>query len=180
MTRKRSTTLPLGTISEGTLRPEDLIPAYLDALESIRLTAHERKQVASIRREFEQTQALKPEEEVTDPLNADLIDELANYLEAHCPDYAYFGTLEGDGACFGVRANIEQLQEDAVDHDRYLSATDSRTRYANVVKVNAGDAFPTPRPGQPTITHLMEVNDHGNVTLYRRAGTRWIEVWGVV
>src|SRR5690606_2062861 len=48
----RSTTLPLGVISEGTLRPEDLIPAYLDALDGIRLTKAERGNLNRVRGEW--------------------------------------------------------------------------------------------------------------------------------
>jgi hypothetical protein len=34
--------------------------------------------------------------------------------------------------------------------------------------------------GNTDLTHWLHANDHGNATLYRRAGRRWIEVWAVV
>ena len=155
---RKPTTLPLGTISEGTLRPEDLIPAYLDALAGIRLTSAERKETriiqAHVDRDYEY-----PETEDWDADEAkdwDL-EALQDILSNHTPDYAYFGSLEGDGACFGVWASIDQLTDNGIERGDTLPAANNRAAL-----------------------HFAHVTDHGNVTLYRRAGNRWIEVWSVV
>jgi hypothetical protein len=42
--------------------------------------------------------------------------------------------------------------------------------------MDAGD----PMPSTKSCAYVMSVTDHGNVTLYRRSGRRWIEVWSVV
>lgn len=154
--RKRSkpTTLPLGTISEGTLRPEDLIPAYLSALDEIRLSKAERMLVRGLAKDVDTPQDDRKHSVYRD----DIVDELTNILEAHCPDYTYFGSLEGDGACFGI----------------WPQPFDEITDDIDVSHVNAGDPFPTDLP------FVLSVTDHGNATLYRRAGKRWIEVWSVV
>lgn len=178
MKRHKPTTLPLGTISEGTLRPEDLIPAYLDALDGIRLTKAERATVRTVRARYEKAEQSDTQDGESTSYYADEnssfdIDDLTQILDSHCPDYTYFGSLEGDGACFGVWASIESLEED------------SRFGDNGVVKIDAGDAFPVysrdtkEHPSQKA-NYVMSVTDHGNVTLYRRAGNRWIEVWSVV
>lgn len=169
MKRSKPTTLPLGTISEGTLRPEDLIPAYLSALEGLRLTKAERATVRLAQRECKRYASPVSNNSVysLEFDDLDLVGDLTAILESHVPDYAYFGTLEGDGACFGVWANIELLEEDARD--------------ATVIKTDGPPTRVSALPsGLRARTHWMSVSDHGNVTLYRRAGNRWIEVWSVV
>lgn len=47
--RNKPTVLAIGPVSEGTLRDEDLVEAFLDAADTIRLTRDERKMVNGIR-----------------------------------------------------------------------------------------------------------------------------------
>lgn len=165
---RKPTTLPLGTISEGTLRPEDLIPAYLDTLDGIRLTKAERATVREIRSAFDTFPSGERWNGHGEPVidwndeqheqASEFLETLTLTLENHVPDYAYFGTLEGDGACFGVWPDVDSAKEDA----DFLHM--------------AGDPMPTSK----LIKLVFSVNDHGNVTLYRRSGNRWIEVWSVV
>lgn len=167
--RAKPTTLSLGTISEGTLRPEDLIPAYLSAAEDLHLSRAERSTVRQVQARLNAVDAGRynhaQDLEYWESCDADDdIAELAQILEAHCPAYAYFGSLEGDGACFGVWPSIETLEEDA----RHGS---------EVQKINAGDPFPPTCRGD----YVMAVTDHGNVTLYARQGNyHWREVWSIV
>jgi hypothetical protein len=155
MKRSKPTTLPLGTtISEGTLRPEDLIPAYLDALEGLRLSKAERNHVYRIERRME----ARNEDDGYEIMDED-IETLTEILESHCPDYAYFGSLDGDVACFGVWPDLEGINQ-------------------NVQKV---DELPSIwNGGKDDPYHVAVVSDHDNVTLYRRSGNRWIEVWSIV
>ena len=77
------------------------------------------------------------------------------------------GTLEGDGADFGVWP-IRELFEDTHQggYDGFI------------YRLAEGDA---PNGAIPAdYTHALAVNDHGNATLYRRAGRRWLECWSVV
>ncbi len=159
----KNTTLPIGTISSGTLRLEDLIPALASELDALRLTRSERKTVR-------EALAWDPDsEESTDvDLTNDpdvLYDELTTIASNHCPDYAYFGSTDGDGADIGVWPSIDAL-EDSV----------RETSFDGVFKIDAG----SPMPHYTMASHVMSVSDHGNVTLYRRSGRRWIEVWSVV
>lgn len=107
--------LKIGTISEGTLRPEDLIPKFLDALKTV-----DPDKAAKLR---EHGQAdLYPE--------AFLEDLVENILNDYVPPYCYFGANHGDGACFGVWPDIDALQ------------MDSHGKGADVLKLNAGDEWP--------------------------------------
>lgn len=147
--RTKPTTLRIGVISEGTLRLEDLIPSMLRELGRIRLTADERKIAQRIRRECS-----SPEQIAADPEGAaDDLDTLYQIAGYHAPDYCHVGSHEGDGACIGVWPNIDAAAEDAA------SITDT----AELPNID------------PSYRYALHVNDHGNTTLYRRAGTRWIE-----
>jgi hypothetical protein len=146
---KRPSFLPLGTITAGTLRPADLLEHFTTALSYIRLTRAERATVREITRTFE-------EDEDTD------VDALIDIASNHAPDMCYVGTLEGDGACFGVWPSWDRISEAEHDGDLVrltdLSELDNRTPY-----------------------YILLVSDHGNATLYRRAGNgHLIQLWSVV
>ncbi len=160
--RHKKTTLPIGTISSGTLRLEDLIPALASALSDLRLTRTERKIV---------NEALALTIDETEQCQF-VYEDLEQIAQAHCPDYTDFGATEGDGAEIGVWPSMESLNEDARCTARDWDRGDDVA--PRVWKINAGDRRPL------TVNYVMEVTDHGNVTLYRRAGRRWIEVWSVV
>lgn len=196
--RRKPTTLPLGTISEATLRPEHLIPAYLGALDGIRLSQVERATIRQINRRWVMLKCLVLTEEQIDEVS-EMLDDLTAILESHTPDYAYFGTLEGDGACFGVWPNIEQAREECKTinagdcrHERsYRINTSSRRCFDCGFQFNPADwrgpILEVTDHGNVTLYRRegnrwveVEVTDHGNVTLYRRAGNRWVEVWSVV
>jgi hypothetical protein len=151
MTTRR--TLRLGTISDATLRPEDVVPALLETLATVAPAKATRLQ-----RDFDAI----PEDD-TDGLASELWDEAVTALEDYTPAYAYVGALEGDGACIGVWPSVESL-EDAV-------------RDGEAIKVNdLGD----PRVRQH-VGPIMQVSDHGNVTCYTRfRNGRVREEWSVV
>ena len=93
-------TLPVGSVSEGTHRPEDLIPRFMRCLESV-----DPKHAQRLRDEYHEVFAWladpsKPEpvDEVDWLLNERLFDVLQDY----CPADHYFGSHPGDGADFGV------------------------------------------------------------------------------
>lgn len=167
--RSKPTTLPIGSISSGTLRMEDLIPALVGALEGLRLTREERKTLADVRRASEHAdRVISSEAEGEDCVDywqndaADDYDALTQIADAHCPDYCYFGSTAGDGAEIGVWPSWDGLRD--AEHDRTLTRVDGAL----------------PIPFSRHITHALQVNDHGNATLYRRAGRRWLEVWSIV
>jgi hypothetical protein len=172
--RTRTSTLPLGTVSEATLRLEDLIPAVLGALSTIRLTKSERITCRTIAATSDHASEDAPY--WAEGASEDY-ETLCNIAESHVPDYCYFGSIEGDGACIGVWPCWEQLEDDTRAHHGYLDPKDYRDRDAGVTKIS--DTSERTNVATP---YALHVNDHGNATLYRRAGVRgrWVECWAVV
>jgi hypothetical protein len=150
----RSRVLRIGTISEGTLRTEDLLAAYLWDLSSLRLSREDRHTLRAIQA---RVNAADDDAEYWQEDASDDLDALQAMAESYTPDYAYHGTLAGDGAHFGVWPDIDSVRDDG----------------------NAIGALPP--PGDYGRKYYLQVTDHGNATLYRRLGTRrWREVWSVV
>lgn len=153
MRHSKRTTLPIGTISSGTLRLKDLIPSLAYDLDQLRLSRAERKTVREAL--AADVESAADDADNIGPIYLDhLYEELTTIAESHTPDYAYFGSLEGDGAEIGVWPSLEDT-DDLPRGESYQDAPNDAT-------------------------HFLEVNDHGNATLYRRAGRRWLEVWSVV
>lgn len=164
---KTSRTLPIGSISTGTLRTEDLLPTLLDELSALRLTRTERATVRDIRKRMDAAEQVEPEAGEREPVDYFETDDaeddyatLCDIANNHVPAYCYFGSHEGDGADMGVWP-VADLFIGSNRHGGYDGCI-GHTR------------------DQRTYPYALEVNDHGNATLYRRAGRRWIEVWSVV
>ncbi len=91
-------TIITGEVSSGTLREEDLIPRFLDVLDEC---APERAD--AIRTNY--ADALAHLEIGLEPGGQEdlawLMHDLDDALMACAPTGHYWGTLEGDGACFG-------------------------------------------------------------------------------
>ena len=151
MAKRRPTTLRIGSVSSGTLRPEDLIPSFLWECNRLYLSHYERHLVRNIARAFHALPDEWSDEQVEQA--GYLLEELTTFLEAHTPDYCTFGSHPGDGADFGVWPDWDAL-DDVFKGER---ADAARTDY-----------------------FCLELNDHGNATLYHRAGNRWVECWSVV
>ncbi len=145
---------------------EDLIPALLSTLEDLRLTRAERIELREV--QSHQDRETEPNDQDWDAAEERQYDyeALCSIADAHCPDYCYFGSTDGDGAEIGVWPSLDQLEEDS----REVCEPDG------VLKMPAGDPFPPTK----SCAYVYEVNDHGNATLYRRAGRQWREVWSIV
>lgn len=79
----------MGTISHGTMRPEDLIPTFTDWLESQKPLRREHRKMLT---------AWKNEDEYDgETFLEDLFDALGEYA----PPYFYFGAHPGDGSDYG-------------------------------------------------------------------------------
>ena len=85
----------LGSISTGTLRTEDLLTAFTEAL---------RQHIPGM---------IVGGEVVPWPNYSieDQIEQLEDNLNQICPTFVYFGPLPGDGADFGFWPDIETIQE---------------------------------------------------------------------
>lgn len=169
------TKIKLGSVSEGTMLPEDLIPAFVDVLDDIREElaapgstteraedlAYRVRQVShlddflgEIEQRMEQEGYFESEDAAFD------LDELTDKLNEHAPPFCYFGSHEGDGACYGFWISWDSLNDEC--------------ECGNIVKVPAGDEWPEEAKAAD---YVLEATDHGNGTLYT---TDRKEVWSVV
>lgn len=144
----------LGSVSSGTMRPEDLIPVFADELE--RLVPKRSDQAKLVRR------ARKLKDYDSEDAGY-VLDDLFEALDLMAPAYCHFGANEGDGADYGFWPCIDALEESA--------------REGDALKV--GDLSEVPRH---YVGHVMVVSDHGNVTLYEKVGRRgkFHELWSCV
>lgn len=85
--------LPIGSISHGTLRTEDLLDSFRDALAEL-----DNPCVDGIMENAD----LDDDSCYADTENnRELLNSLFDQLNDHCPPYCYFGAHEGDGSDFG-------------------------------------------------------------------------------
>jgi len=157
-----------GSISHGTLKPEDLIPSFLEALDSLK-EAESLSNTPNVERYSRIDDALSDIEqrmkhdtyyEAEDAM-FDLNETLIDLLNEYAPPFAYFGSHEGDGSDFGYWLSTDAI-EDAVQD-------------GTLVKVEAGVHWPD---FHPDIEYVLEVNDHGNAALFD-ANSR-LELWAIV
>ncbi len=149
-TQRKPTTLPLGSVSTGTLRPEDVIPELLSLADTVRMSRDDRRRVHVLSDEFYQTP--------TDDDHGEIWEELQDLLDSYAPPFCYVGSLEGDGACIGVWISFEAVEQARQDGEVWQDPDDGSSMPAEAV-------------------HRLVVSDHGNMSLYTRSGR---ELWGVV
>jgi hypothetical protein len=147
----------LGSISHGTLRTEDLLPAF--AYKMGELTHNPISNTSKYPNEAmanlwdEAIKAINNPDTDTNPLSDDecvgrneILSDLQDALNELCPPFVYFGTLEGDGADFGFWVDRDGLDEALTQHD-----------------------VPDPdRDGCQVLEDdgvIVQVSDHGNVTV---------------
>ena len=156
MAKRRPTVLRVGTVSHGTMRPEDLIPSFIWEANGLRLSQAERDIVRRITRAMHVAGYYDSEQANND------CTVLFDILDAHCPDYCTFGAHEGDGSDYGVWPCLDALRDDPDVHQS-----------PNLPGEDKAETWAAPK-------YWAHVNGHGNATLYRRAGNRWVECWSVV
>jgi hypothetical protein len=133
----------IGSISTGTLRPEDLLPAFSRELE----------------RHAPDHALVTAADDILNRLPDDwdgggaseLINEIQDALQEHCPPFVTFGAHPGDGADFGFWPDMERIQE-------------------TLTAATIGHTLTLPRNGEWEWTLeddgvIVATNDHGNVTV---------------
>jgi hypothetical protein len=129
----------LGSISSGTLRNQDLIPAMYSTLKQLgelnRLPSQDAFKYAEYYNEDSMYWATN--------FALEDFDTLAYALNDCCPAYVVFGANEGDGADFGFWPDIDRINEDIANAE-YHNGDDILLLEEMV---------------------LVTVNDHGNVTV---------------
>lgn len=82
-------------VSDGTLKPEDLIPKFLNALK------HDETAHSKFLKDNPEILEIQSWDDVDDETKSMLVDELTDALNGIAPDGYFFGASDGDGACFG-------------------------------------------------------------------------------
>jgi hypothetical protein len=138
------TEFQLGSISTGTLRTEDLIEAFNNALTQIHNGHY--YDIGEMMSDEEGNAAEFGKQPSDDELQRRVVDHLMDALQETCPPFVYFGTLEGDGADFGFWVDMDGLNEALRDPEHTLID---------------GQLYAVPRDEEV----LVQVSDHGNVTV---------------
>jgi hypothetical protein len=162
----------IGSVSSGTLRSEDLIPAFCDCLDDLKQelalsvqpgdeleTVQRCSQIDGLLSMIEQNQGDEgyyDSEEAQDDLG-----NLVEWLETFAPPYCYFGAHEGDGADFGFWPSMDSLNEDL--------------QTGELLEVSDLSEVPDDFTGQ-----IWHVNDHGNGALYLADNGKLSEIWSIV
>ena len=87
-------------VSEGTLNPEHIIPAFLSFLSDYVEDREEKMKLEEFHAEFEKYSAMEYFEGCTH-MNELLYEDIWYMMEEIAPKNAYFGSSDGDGACIG-------------------------------------------------------------------------------
>lgn len=172
--RKRPTHLRLGTLAEGTCRADD----WIDGL------AWEFRQIRLSRRDHASVQALLRARDTADEANlrddADLGEEYSEILQAlidvaegYLLECTQISTSKGDGACFGVWADVEGVERAVQDGE--IWQTTAGKHGTTIYETGIGTGYCT-RETAPRGELVWTVNDHGNGTLSRNGR----EIWSVV
>lgn len=148
----------LGTVSHGTLRYQDLIPAFLDVLTRLDAEKADKIRGGIPAEAFEDdNHEFWLSEEASYILNEDLFDELNN----HAPDFVYFGTQIGDGSAFGFWIDYDAIQEAVVNGEAIFA-----------------DEIPEDEP-QDDITIVFVGNENKVSSMWQYYDGQWHEVWSV-
>lgn len=125
-----------GSVSSGTMRPEDLLPVFCSEL---RYLGHRSRELSEIEKRVDKggDEYFESEDSSYD------LESLFDMLNSHARSYFYFGAHPGDGSDYGF-----WLPEDFECEFEGLKVSD----LAEV---------PTGFTGEIIVT-----NDHGNMTLY--------------
>lgn len=160
MTQTHTNKLPVGSIIHGSHRIEDLLPAFLFALEEVDGVAAGHFNSELIELGFGYSQCgvcFGPREEWPDVDEDTLLDiqaEITDKLGEYAPDMCYFGAYDGDGSDFGFWPSWDAISE--AEHDGDL---------LRVSDLAEADEF--------TGDYVLLVNDHGNTYLYCGENELW-------
>lgn len=148
-------TASLGSIIHGTLRNEDLIPAFLETLKELA----EGDEYQTLIGECQDIVDRELWGNLRDEL-PEVIFDLEGALQEAAPPYCYFGASEGDGSDFGFWICHEAIEQAIYDKEL----------------LQVSDLSEVPE-GWSNGVILM--NDHGNMTYYEPVIAHK-EVWSIV
>ena len=110
--------IELGTLIHGTLRNEDLLPAFRNELHNLSDGQHPLVELFDRTVETEpwldwysvdiRLADIAPEDQ---EYASELVNDLMDALNEYAPDGCYFGSIEGDGSDFGFWADEEDDED---------------------------------------------------------------------
>jgi hypothetical protein len=142
----------IGSVSTATMRPEDLIPAFVWELEHQKDIAAGHKAVCEEINERADREGYYESEDAASDL-----EQLFDALDEYALPYFYFGAHPGDGADYGYW--LSESFQDEFDG----------------LRVDDTSEVPEDYTGE-----VLHVNDHGNMTLYSAVNGELTEIWGLV
>jgi len=178
--QKQRTQYPMGTVSSGTMREEDLIPDFCYQLSQLArqsgiLPAKARKAHLALVKEIEARMEGEDYFESEDA-GYDLNESLFNALNEYSAPYFYFGAHPGDGADYGFWLSEGWDEEFETACDCFGSCRLVNSPNApDKIRVNDLADIPSWFRGEVAV-----VNNHGNITLYVKTSRTLREVWSVV
>jgi hypothetical protein len=102
------TPFTLGSVSTGTLRTQDLLPAFANALADLEGNRNRPLIVAADGEiDYESERA------------SFLLGDMQDALEVSCPPFVFFGAHPGDGADFGFWPDMEAMEAAEFDDSAY-------------------------------------------------------------
>ncbi len=159
--QKQRLTYPIGSVSCGTMREEDLIPGFCWELNNLArygrgaVTVKRRREHIKLVRQIEKR--MEAEEYYESEDSGWDLEALFGALEEYAGPYFYFGSHPGDGADYGFWLSEGWDQ----DFDG----------------LKVGDLSEVPAKYRGEVLH---VSDHGNATLYVKTSRAIREVWSIV
>jgi hypothetical protein len=172
---------PMGTVSHGTMREEDLIPDFVWELKQLAkrckyVAGKTRREHVKLARDIEkrmhsENSVLSDDYYASEDASYDL-ESLFDALGEYAGPYFYFGAHPGDGCDYGF-----WLSEDWDDEfeTAWTAAGNRAESRIDHIKVSDLSEVPVWFRGEVAV-----VNDHGNVTLYVKTSRSLREVWAVV
>ena len=159
----------LGSISEGTLKTEDIGNNLIWHLGCIDLDTNDLNTFNKLKKEFsDEIEHLEESEEEYSEKLENIFDEIKEIADNYTPDYCYVGMSDCDGADFGVWPEPDLfIPTTQGGYDGYV--------FRSTIETNGVDEH-VPEE----YSHYLAVNDHGNCTLWSRDGDTWKECWAIV
>ncbi len=176
---------PMGSISSGTMRAEDLIPTFCGELSyhakhDEHVAFKTRRAHIKLVKEIEARITDEREFEDTDlgigGCADDDLDSLFDALGEYAAPYFYFGAHPGDGADYGYWLS-ESWDEDFQTVNPRDAGYDTHGCIIDNGPIQVTDSADIPKGYRGEVA---VVSDHGNVALYVKTSRGLREIWSVV
>ena len=142
-----TTNIQIGTLIHGTLRNEDLIPAFTQELAHLSDGQHPLIDEINQFEWYSEDIRLDISEDQQE-YASELVNDLMDALNEYAPAHTYFGAIDGDGSDFGFWPDVDSF----ANCDKHVMKIPSFLRGdSEWFDLDCGV--------------IVQVNDHGNVTV---------------